>query len=173
MRPPLKMRIASSCALSAVNRSSASICSVSMPPSCSMACQPGTTAPTAAAARCSRSEATPAIRVEESGAPMHSTAAMAAAALFQPAPASRNSTPLSRATPSRMYETLRARRSLARSLKLCSTNPSASFIGRLSSTQGSFCSRSRASARIRSLSRVRYAPCRSVASPSTSLSLAR
>ena len=43
---------------------------------------------------CIRDRATPAIRVEESGAPMHSTAAMAAAALFQPAPASRNSTPL-------------------------------------------------------------------------------
>ena len=158
IRPPLKMRMSSSCTLSVVNRSSASICSVSMPPSCSMARQPGTTAPTAAAARCSRSDAMPAMRVEDSGAPMHSTATMAATALFHPAPASRNSTPLSRATPSRMYETLRARRSLARSHRLCSTKPSASCIGRLSSTHGSFCSRFRASARSRSLSLARKAP---------------
>ena len=156
MRPPLKMRISSSVTLSAVNRSSASNSMVSMPPSSSMAAQPGTTAPTAAAALCRRSAARPGTSTEERGAPMHSTAAAAATAQLIPPPNSRKATQLSTAAASRIQATFRARRSLARSLRLCSTKSSlAVCTGRLSSTHGSFCSRSRARARMRSLSRVR------------------
>ena len=159
MRPPLKMRMSSRFTLSAVKSSSASTCTVSTPPSSSIAAQPGMTAPAAAALFCSRRVARPATSVEESGAPMQSMAVMAAAMPLSPPPNSRNARPLSTAAPSRMYDVLRARRSLARSPKLCSSRASSHWTGRLSRTQGSFSSRLRASIRIRSLSLTRNAPC--------------
>ena len=120
-----------------------------------MAAQPGTTAPAAAAVRCSRREASPATSVEERGEPMQSTAVRAAAPPLTPPPSSRKTTPASTDTPSRMSDVLRARRSLARSPKHCSTSVSSHSVGRLSSTQGSFWSRLRESSRMRSLSRTR------------------
>ena len=138
MRPPLKMRMSSRFTLSAVKSSSASTCTVSTPPSSSMAAQPGTTAPAAAAVFCRRRDAMPATRVEDSGAPMQSMEVRAAAMPLGPPPNSRNTSPLSTAAPSRIRAVLRARRSLARSPKLCSTSASSHWTGRLSSTQGSF-----------------------------------
>lgn len=63
-------------------------------------------------------------------------AAMAAAMPLSPPPNSRNTKPLSTDAPSRMYAVLRARRSLARSPKLCSTSASSHWTGRLSRTHG-------------------------------------
>ncbi len=109
--------------------------------------------PHAPAARCSRSEAMPAMRVEDRGAPMQSIAVRAAAPPLMPPPNSRNTNPASTGHASRMYAVFCARRSPARSSRaLLPPSLSSAVGGRLRSIQGSFCSRSRESIRIRSLS---------------------
>ena len=83
---------------------------------------------------------------------MQSMAVRAAAPPLMPPPNSRNTNPANTPAASRMYAVFRARRSLARSPKLCSTSFSSQSVGRLRRIQGSFWSRLRESIRIRSLS---------------------
>ena len=123
-----------------------------MPFSSSMPAHPGMTAPRAPAVRSARRAVSPAIRVEDSGAPRQRMEASAAAAPLRPLPVSSIHTAPTAAQPSNTRARVCTFFSPARGPKLCSKKLPSPSIGLLSRIQGSFSSRVGARVRIRSLS---------------------